>query len=179
MIVMAVTTPEENRLLFSSISAGLVTFLFFAGALAAAAMIIPGVSGSFLLLALGVYYPVVSAVSDLLDAAVLFLRGGYPDTGALLADIVLPFFTLLPFGVGVIAGLFTGAALVRLVLRKAAAVTYGAILGLVAGSVAVVFPREGFDGVFLVILSLACGLAGGALSFLFSRRELASTAALR
>jgi putative membrane protein len=169
MVLMMVIQPEESRIIFSQVSAGLAILFFLAGALAAAAMIIPGVSGSFLLVALGVYYPVVSAVSRALDAVLMFVRGGYSGLDVFFDQIALPFWTLFPFGIGVLGGLFAGAALVRLLLKKAAALTYGAILGLVLGSAPVVFPRDGFDSVPLIVISFVCILAGGAVSFLFSR----------
>lgn len=45
-------------------SAASLPYLFFCGALAACAMILPGISGSFILLLLGVYSPVIAAIKD-------------------------------------------------------------------------------------------------------------------
>ena len=58
-------------------------FLFFAGALASCAMILPGISGSFILLLIGAYAPVLAAVSgrDLLTVAVV-------GTGAVLGLVL-------------------------------------------------------------------------------------------
>lgn len=50
--------------------------LFGAGALAICAMILPGISGSFILLILGMYSPILTAVNELqLDRLVLFMTG--------------------------------------------------------------------------------------------------------
>lgn len=50
--------------------------LFGAGALAICAMILPGISGSFILLILGMYSPVLTAVNELqLDRLALFVTG--------------------------------------------------------------------------------------------------------
>lgn len=119
--------------------------LALCGAAAAAAMIIPGISGSFLLLALGMYGEILAAVSRL--------------------DVP----TLIPFACGVAAGLAGGAALVRVLLRKAPAQAYAAILGLVAGSVALIFP--GLASAPVMAASAASFAAGFAAAFLSSRGE--------
>ena len=53
-------------------SDGMLLFLFFAGALAISAMILPGISGSFILVLLGAYQPVIGMVKS----AVLALKAG-------------------------------------------------------------------------------------------------------
>jgi putative membrane protein len=107
-------------------------------------MIIPGISGSFLLLATGMYRTIIQAVSDL--------------------HISL----LLPVGLGVGIGLLAGAAIVRFLMSKAPQQTYGAILGLVAGSILVIFPSEGLANGSTLIFSAGSLLLGGAISFVSS-----------
>lgn len=87
------------------------------GALAAAAMLIPGISGSFVLLVLGAYQTVLQAV----------------------ADFNIPL--LLPVGLGVGAGLVLGARLIAWLLERFPAPMYGFILGLVASSAVYLYPR--------------------------------------
>ena len=117
--------------------------LFVCSAIAAIAMIIPGISGSFILLALGVYTTIIAAISAL--------------------NILL----LIPVALGVLLGLLGGAKLVRLVLEKIPAQTYGAILGLVIGSVVVIFPGLAFS--FEMIISIITLVVGFALAFFSSR----------
>ncbi len=119
-------------------------------ALAAAAMIIPGISGSFLMLIFGTYNTVIRAVAD------------------------LNFVLLLPVALGACAGLLGGAALIRLLLRKFCAQTYSAILGLVAGSLFVMFPGIPATGAALfsadrllgTVLSIVLCIAGFAAAYL-------------
>lgn len=118
--------------------------LLAASALAAIAMIIPGISGSFLLLVLGAYTTIITAISDL--------------------NIPL----LIPVAIGVALGLLGGAGLVRFLLAKIPAQTYGAILGLVAGSLIVIFPGVGLN--LEMAVSVFTFLAGFLLAF-FSSRE--------
>jgi putative membrane protein len=148
LAVMAVTAAlklTEESTVYTVLTPALFGTLTAAGALAAIAMIIPGISGTFLLLVIGLYRTFVQAVSD------------------------LNFLLLIPVAIGAGIGLFAGAALVRFLLTKAPRVTYGAVLGLVAGSVIVLFPGGIGSGV-IAIFSVASVLAGGALSFLLGRQ---------
>jgi putative membrane protein len=144
MLVMKLLKPQEETPLYTVLTPVLFGVLFSAGALAAAAMIIPGISGSFLLLVTRMYRTIIQAVSDL--------------------HISL----LLPVGLGVGLGLLAGAALVRFLMAKAPRQTYSAILGLVAGSILVIFPAEGLGSGSTLILSAVSLLLGGAVSFVSS-----------
>lgn len=173
MVVMFLTkTDETAAALPSAVTPALFVFLFAAGLVAAVAMIIPGISGSFLLLALGAYAMIIAAVSSLVDAGFLLLQGRLGFAGAFDA-LVTPLLILAPVLLGVIVGLFCGAAIVRVLLRAAPRQTYGAILGLVAGSVLVVFPRGGIQSAFIILISVICFLAGTAVSLLFARKNSA------
>ena len=119
--------------------------LFIAGAAAAIAMIIPGVSGSFLLVALGMYYPVMQAIS------------------------VMNLAILIPFGIGVIAGLIGGAALVRFLMQRIPAYTYAAILGLIVGSLICLFP--GIASTATMSISAITALLGFCAAYFSSRNE--------
>lgn len=120
-------------------------------ALAAAAAIIPGISGSFLLLILGIYNTVIQAVSDF--------------------NIPL----LLPIAAGAAAGLLGGATFIRFLLTKAPSYTYSGVLGLTAGALAVLYPGfpAGAEAVFSVLLCAA----GFAAAFFSTRRNLSTASA--
>ncbi len=146
MIVLTYTdAAEAGGVIRTDFSFTLALRLFFALALAAVAMIIPGISGSFLMLVLGVYGTIIAAV----------------------ADMNIPL--LIPAALGAIAGLLGGAGLVRFLLAKVPAQTYGAIFGLILGSVFVIFPGCGTPAVFAV--SLVCAAAGFCVSFFASREK--------
>jgi putative membrane protein len=123
----------------------LAAIFFASGALGAIAMIIPGISGSFLLVVIGTYASVIAAVSNL--------------------NIPL----IIPLGLGVAAGLLCGAALIRVLLKKAPFATYGAIFGLVAGSLAAIFPGTAFDSALALLGAALCFASGASLSFFTSR----------
>ena len=126
-------------------SVRLAAMFFASGALGAIAMIIPGISGSFFLVVIGTYAAVIAAVSHL--------------------NIPL----IIPLGLGVAAGLLCGAALIRVLLKKAPFATYGAIFGLVAGSLAAIFPGAAFGSAAALLGAAACFVAGAALAFCASR----------
>ncbi len=127
----------------TSISIPLIMMLFCSAVLAALAMIIPGISGSFLLLVVGTYTTILTAVSTF--------------------NIPL----LIPFALGLPVGLLGGAKIVRVLLQKAPAQTYGAILGLIAGSIVIIFPGIAFD--IQLLLSFICLGIGYSLAFFSSR----------
>jgi putative membrane protein len=94
---------------------------FAAGAIAICAMILPGVSGSFLLVLLGMYGPVLAAVTG--------------------ADLVV----LAVFLAGAVLGLALFSQLLHLALQRAHDLVLAALIGLMAGSVRVLWPWP--DGV--------------------------------
>lgn len=99
-----------------TLSLGSFIFLFLAGFVGAAAMVIPGISGSFLLLIMGAYYTVIKAITEL----------------------NIP--VLIPVGLGILAGIILSARLIGFLMEKFPKITYAFILGLVAGSIRHMLP---------------------------------------
>jgi putative membrane protein len=170
VLCMVLVKPEGRTLDFSQVNLLGIVFLFAAGVIAAVAMIIPGISGSFMLLAMGVYGTVIAAVSGLTGPLSAVIKGNH-DIAAIIGTLWQPLLILIPFGIGVIAGLLAGAALVRVLLDRAPLQTYGAILGLITGSIFVIYPRGAFSGAAIAGASLVCFLLGAGLALLFSRTE--------
>ncbi|MYL64832.1 DUF368 domain-containing protein [Bacillus hwajinpoensis] len=109
--------------------------LFFSGWLASTAMILPGVSGSFVLLLLGSYQTVIHGLSSF--------------------NIPL----LLTVGAGIIIGLSLTGKVIAHLLSKYTVSTYAVMIGLVIGSVVVLYPGFQSD-VELAIASIATLLLG-------------------
>lgn len=93
-------------------------FVFFSGALAICAMILPGISGSFILLILQKYAYIFDAVGR------------------------LDFAVLLPFAVGAATGLLLFSRVLAFVLKRFYRVTVNVIIGLLVGSLWVVWPFQ-------------------------------------
>ena len=98
--------------------------LFLVGIVAAATMVIPGVSGSMMLMVLGYYQTILDTISSCIDALTSF------DIPAVLDTFVV----LVPFGIGAVLGVVVIAKLVEFVLKKFPLVTYWAIIGLIVAS---------------------------------------------
>ena len=114
VVVLPLLNPPEARTVDHSLGTALLMLPL--GALASATMVIPGVSGSMILMLLGYYNSVINAMND--------LRGGDWSSLAIL----------LPYAVGLLVGIVFIAKLMNFLLRKHAALTFCAIFGLVIGS---------------------------------------------
>lgn len=101
-----------------------------AGAAGAAAMILPGVSGAYLLLLLGQYRTVLDAIREATSAA----------AGLDLERLWGQFEVLVPFGVGVLVGLVLVSNLLRSLIRRFERATLGVLLGLLLGAPAGLYP---------------------------------------
>ena len=100
--------------------------MFFGGALAAMVLMIPGVSGSFVLVFMGIYPVIISYVSSIKD----FLLS--PTDFALFTEICI---VLAPLSVGIVIGVVLISKVIRVLMERAYSLAYFTILGLVLGSV--------------------------------------------
>lgn len=98
--------------------------LFGIGILAAATMVIPGVSGSMILIFLGYYEPLLNEITSCMNG---FLRMN-------LQEMVQGILILGPAVLGLIFGVFLIAGFMEYLLNHHKAITYWAILGLVFAS---------------------------------------------
>lgn len=109
-------------------------FLLGLGGLAgASAMILPGVSGGYLLLLLGQYVPILSGIDAFKEA--LKAR----DMGALMESF---FAVVLPVGIGVVVGVVVVSNLLRYLLHHYQKTTLGVLLGLLLGAVLGLWPFQ-------------------------------------
>jgi putative membrane protein len=121
---MAFLNEDGSSAKVLSLSAGGILILFLIGVIAAATMVIPGVSGSMVLMLLGYYEPVLALVNDFIDALRAF------DMSALIYNTML----LIPFGLGVLIGIFAIAKVIEILLKKWPYQSYWAIIGLIVAS---------------------------------------------
>ncbi len=107
--------------------------MFLAGVAGASAMILPGVSGGYLLLILGAYVPILGGI----DAVKTSLRAG--DLQGLSEPLLT---VVLPVGVGVVVGVVAVSNLVRLLLSRYEQITLGLLMGLLLGAVIGLWPFQ-------------------------------------
>ena len=98
--------------------------LFAIGVMSAGTMVVPGISGSMILMMIGYYQPLLSAINQTLLALIL------ADFSTLLKNGII----LFPFALGLMAGFYLFARLMETLFSRYARVTYCAVLGLMASS---------------------------------------------
>jgi len=106
--------------------------LLLAGLAGASAMILPGLSGGYMLLVLGQYVPILASIDRCKDAV------GARDFQALLAEWVV----VVPVGFGVVVGVVGGSNLVKFMLTRFEGLTLGVLMGLLLGSVRGLWPFQ-------------------------------------
>lgn len=122
MVAMYVIVPDEGMQteLKGSMIFNMVLMVVY-GAIGAACMIIPGISGSFVLMFIGAYGRVMSVVAEF--------------------NILL----LCALGIGVIIGILGCAKIINRLIYKYPGYSYGGILGFVCGSLLSVYPGYSFS----------------------------------
>lgn len=110
--------------------------LFFSGWAGSMAMLLPGISGSFVLLLLGKYQTATTALEHLNIPIILVI------------------------GAGVIVGFIVSSRIIKVLLERLRFVTFAAIIGLILGSVFVIYPGFPVDGTYFMmcLLTLFIGL---------------------
>jgi putative membrane protein len=129
MIVLAVLKANDV------VGSGSSNFLmyFVAGLAGASAMVLPGISGGYILLLMGQYIPVLSAI----DQFTIAIKS--KDFTAAMEPAVA---VLLPVGFGVVLGVVIVANLIQWLLQKHRQATLGFLLGLLLGSVVGLWPYQ-------------------------------------
>lgn len=105
-------------------------YLFISGLIAICAMILPGISGAFILLLMGSYPLVLGAVNDLREAL------SASDTPLIIAAGS----KIAVFGLGCVIGLTSFARLVSYMFKKAHDITLAVLTGFLIGSLNKVWP---------------------------------------
>ena len=151
MLVMSMDSGEgQAEDVMLKLNAVTGVWLMLSGAISAFAMIIPGISGSFIMLTLGTYSTVIGTIAQFTKT---------PFNPQVLA-------TLTVVGIGVLIGLGLGIKLVRILLEKYKQATYMAILGLVIGSILVIYPGFTLNATGMISLGMMC--IGAAVAYRFS-----------
>lgn len=130
----------ENIVSFETLDISKYISLFLVGVVAAATMIIPGVSGSFVLMLLGFYKPII----DCINALTKFDNIGHN------------MLVLVPFGIGVIIGFAVISKLLEYLFKKYETKTYFGVMGFVLSSIITIF--TGAEGLIFSVPQLIVGI---------------------
>ena len=126
--------------------------LFGVGIVASATMVIPGVSGSMMLMLMGYYNPVLSEINTFIDNLLHFNIPGLLDGCKVL----------IPFGLGVVIGIFAIAKIIEVIFEKFPDLAYWAIIGLIVASPVAILVMNSFGTITVAsILTGAVSLLVG------------------
>ena len=134
---------------FNNLSALKLIILFFVGIIAAGTMVIPGVSGSLVLMLLGYYYPVVDTIKDFIH----------------FKNLGTNFIVLCVFGLGILIGIVLISKLFEYLFKRQETKTYFGVLGFIYASI-IAIPYSALHNlklsfsIFEVILSVVLVVAG-------------------
>ena len=107
VIAMALMGETEGAAADVSFSLLNVIKLLAVGIIAAATMVVPGVSGSMMLMVLGYYNTILESINDFVEAALSL------DMPVLIENLLI----LVPFGVGVVIGIFLIAKIIEFIFQ--------------------------------------------------------------
>lgn len=128
--------------------------LFIVGAAASASMVIPGISGSMVLMTVGYYNSILATVSDIFNFANFWHNVSI----------------LIPFGLGVIVGILLIAKLITFLLNKFEVKTYFAIFGFIFSSLIVIFFKNNINfNIIEFIIGLFLMVGGFLISYFIAK----------
>ena len=105
-------------------------FLFFAGAIAICAMILPGISGALILILLGAYAKLSNTISNLIDSVVT------SNSELFISNIIV----FIIFCAGAITGLLSFSSLLKWLFNHYKNITLAILTGFIMGSLNTIWP---------------------------------------
>lgn len=119
IIILLLFLNSETEVSFQNMNIIDYLLLFVVGVVASATMVIPGVSGSAVLMTIGYYKPILNIVKNLTD---------FSSLGSNLA-------ILIPFGLGVLVGILLIAKILEFLFKNFEVKTYYGVLGFIVASI--------------------------------------------
>lgn len=146
VVGMAVLGETEGNT--ADVSFGLINVikLFAVGVVASATMVIPGVSGSMVLMLMGYYNAIIESITAFFKALFSF------D----VAGILTGFGILIPMGIGILLGIAVIAKLIEIIFVKAPDYAYCAIIGLIVASPVAIIVMSDFAAYSVVSILVGC-----------------------
>lgn len=161
-VIMAVANGNNSGPSVITVDFKNIVILVVIGIVAAATMIVPGVSGSLVLMILGYYSGIIGTIRDFISSLKNLNWSGLGHCVAIL----------VPFAIGCVLGILLISKLISWLFKKFESVTYCAILGLIAASPFAIFYKMEkctFTSVNIIVgivlFAVAC-----AFTYLFSKK---------
>lgn len=142
---------ETAPIAYTSFSIEACVMCFIAMVIGSSTMIIPGISGSLMLLIMGMYGTIY---------------------GFVISELYIPL--LIPAGLGAVVGIFGGAKIITSLLKRYEQLTYMAILGLLIGSLIELFKRSNIltSDLITVATAVVMALVMFIIVYMFSMAEI-------
>lgn len=155
-IILFAMLKNGTEINLSSLSVVQAILLFLVGMVAAATMVIPGISGSFILILLGYYQPIINTVRSITDFSLL-------GHNILVLGI---------FALGVLIGIVLVSKAIELLLKKYETKTYYAVFGFVLAScIAIIKPLFSYKlSILEVIIGIVIFLFGAMGAYKISKK---------
>lgn len=157
MIVMVVSLllgSVDSNISLVELNAVDIVLLFVLGVVITLSKVVPGLSGAAILLAIGLYTPLMSLI-------------GGTDLSVIMDRIT----AIIPIGIGIIIGAIGLAKIVDHFMQHHRRSTYFCILGLTVGSIITVLVQalQGLDSIIMVMVSFVMIVIGLAFGYVLSR----------
>lgn len=151
MFILYLCINNQAEVNFDNINIIGYLLLFFVGVIAAVTMVVPGISGSFVLILIGYYEPIIKVISDITKFNNLFNN----------------FLILFPFGIGVLVGIITVSKIIKFCLNKYPEQTYSSIIAFVlSSSLLIIIPLIGLSvSIIELIIGLLLMILGAGITY--------------
>ena len=163
-IALPLLKGSDDTLMTLTATPDTMVILFFMGVIAAATMVIPGVSGSMIMMILGYYYGIINSITSFIDG----LKAG--SISAMAAQLGI----LIPFGIGAVLRIFLISKLIEYLFERHTVSTYAAILGLILSSPFGIFYNTNALAHFTIpgfLIGIILFAAGGFVTWYMGRKH--------
>lgn len=123
--IMIILPLINSNILIDELNVFVFMFIFIMGIISASAMMIPGISGSLVLMVFGLYLLILENINNFISMVISFN----------FENIISPFLVLLIFGLGILVGIFSISKIIKKQFEKRRRTVYCAIFGLLISSV--------------------------------------------
>lgn len=180
LILLNLFMGEGNYFELNSSYWWIYILLFLAGVLGSAALVVPGISGSMMLMIIGFYNPIMDTIKAFIESmgGLIGLELSMDYYSSNIASLVgngyiLPsMFMVLCFGLGIILGFYLISKLMKQLLTNHKATTYHVIFAFILVSLVAIYAVPEYYAnldIYQIIFAVLFLLIGGIISFIISK----------
>lgn len=142
VVLLSFAKSSETNSIGTTLTTFLIIKIFFFSMIASAAMVIPGISGSFVMVLLGIYNIILTSISGFISTVIESLN--IISNNSIIHGIKYIinsdyFIILFTSCIGILIGIILISKIIAILLKKAFSITYFSILGLIFASIFLIF----------------------------------------